>query len=173
MAVEQKVTAIELAKELITSFEGSRLKAYKDTNGIWTIGYGHTKDVIEGMIITKEQEAQFLTEDLADSLKRFNLRVTLNAYEKAALISLAFNLTWKSYKALEMTLNVDKEAFKERMLLYCRDTKGNFIKGLKIRRIAERLLFENREWKSFKNWTQKPTTKLIDIINKEKELFNK
>ena len=170
---KQKITAIDLAKEFIMNFEGMRLKSYQDSGGIWTIGYGHTNNVVPGMLITKDKAIEFLHQDLADSLQRLNVQISLNAWETATMLSLAYNLTWKSYKALEITLNINKQAFKDRMLLYCRDAQGNFLKGLKIRRIAERLLFENREWKSFKEWAQKPTTKLIDIINKEKELFNK
>ena len=31
--------------ELIKQFEGCRLKAYQDSVGVWTIGYGHTESV--------------------------------------------------------------------------------------------------------------------------------
>ncbi len=40
---------------LIKSFEGLRLDAYRDVAGIWTIGYGHIRGVSEGMTITEEQ----------------------------------------------------------------------------------------------------------------------
>ena len=33
--------------ELIKHFEGCELTAYKCAAGVWTIGYGHTKDVQE------------------------------------------------------------------------------------------------------------------------------
>ena len=33
---------------LIKKFEGCELKAYQCSAGVWTIGYGHTKDVEEG-----------------------------------------------------------------------------------------------------------------------------
>ena len=47
--------------ELIKHFEGcptdeeGNAVAYQDAVGVWTIGYGHTKDVKEGMTISKEQ----------------------------------------------------------------------------------------------------------------------
>lgn len=40
---------------LIKSFEGCRTVAYQDAVGVWTIGYGHTIDVKEGMTITQHQ----------------------------------------------------------------------------------------------------------------------
>jgi GH24 family phage-related lysozyme (muramidase) len=37
----------------IKEWEGFRGKAYKDTSGVWTIGFGHTKDVKAGMLCTE------------------------------------------------------------------------------------------------------------------------
>jgi lysozyme len=48
----------------IKKFEGVRLTAYQDANGVWTIGYGHTKDVKKGDQITQYQAEQFLRDDL-------------------------------------------------------------------------------------------------------------
>jgi len=42
--------SIELATELITHFEGFRTTAYQDSAGIYTIGFGSTKNV--GSILT-------------------------------------------------------------------------------------------------------------------------
>ncbi|WP_423245967.1 glycoside hydrolase family protein [Periweissella cryptocerci] len=36
-------------RQLLKQFEGLRLKAYQDSVGVWTIGYGHTKGVVRGM----------------------------------------------------------------------------------------------------------------------------
>jgi len=38
---------------LIKKFEGLELNAYQCAAGVWTIGYGHTKDVNPGDQITK------------------------------------------------------------------------------------------------------------------------
>ena len=45
----------EAGINLIKSFEGCRTIAYQDAIGVWTIGYGHTIDVKEGMLITQHQ----------------------------------------------------------------------------------------------------------------------
>ncbi|MDE1493374.1 lysozyme, partial [Xenorhabdus bovienii] len=53
--------------EFIQQWEGLKLKAYPDpaTGGIpWTIGYGHTKDVKSGQVITEQQAEAFLHDDL-------------------------------------------------------------------------------------------------------------
>ena len=51
--------------DAIKRFEGVRLQAYPDSGGVWTIGYGHTKDVKKGDHITQYQAEQLLKEDLA------------------------------------------------------------------------------------------------------------
>jgi len=40
---------------LIKKFEGCELEAYKCAAGVWTIGYGSTKNVNEGDTITQEE----------------------------------------------------------------------------------------------------------------------
>ena len=53
--------------DMIKSFEGLVMMAYPDpgTGGEpWTIGYGHTKNVRPGMMITEEQAEQLLREDV-------------------------------------------------------------------------------------------------------------
>ena len=40
-------------KALVKEFEGLYLKAYKCPAGVWTIGWGHTSGVREGMTITR------------------------------------------------------------------------------------------------------------------------
>lgn len=45
--------------------EACALTAYKDTAGVWTIGYGHTEGVKKGDRITAYQAEQFLRDDLA------------------------------------------------------------------------------------------------------------
>lgn len=45
--------------------EACALTAYKDTVGVWTIGYGHTEGVKKGDRITAYQAEQFLRDDLA------------------------------------------------------------------------------------------------------------
>ncbi len=80
--------------DLIKMFEGLRLEAYVDAVGIWTIGYGHTKGVRAGMVITEEKAEQFLREDLADAEGAVSrlVKVPVNGNEFSALASLVFNI---------------------------------------------------------------------------------
>jgi lysozyme len=49
------MSALEILIKLIKDSEGCKLKAYKCPAGIWTIGYGQTKGVKEGMVWTQQQ----------------------------------------------------------------------------------------------------------------------
>ena len=52
--------------DLIKSFEGLELEAYMPTPiDVPTIGYGHTKTVKMGMVITEKQAEALLKKDLA------------------------------------------------------------------------------------------------------------
>ena len=48
----------------IRGHEGVRLTAYRDTVGVLTIGYGHTKDVREGQTCTLPQADAWLESDV-------------------------------------------------------------------------------------------------------------
>lgn len=84
----------ESTRELIKEFEGLRLKAYLCPAGVWTIGYGHTKGVTKGQIISKERAEELLTEDLAtyeDGVEKLLERPATDG-QFGAFVSLAFNL---------------------------------------------------------------------------------
>jgi lysozyme len=80
--------------QLTERFEGGRLEAYQDSVGIWTIGFGHTFGVTEGMTCTQEQEAAWLFEDteIAQSDVNKYVTVTLTQGEFDALVDFAFNV---------------------------------------------------------------------------------
>ena len=50
------------------SEEGLRLTAYKDSGGVWTIGWGHTgPDVHEGLVWTREQAEEAFQRDIGNA----------------------------------------------------------------------------------------------------------
>jgi lysozyme len=51
---------------LIKKFEGCELDAYQDSVGVWTIGYGHTKEVKEGDKINKDEAEHLLQEEMPE-----------------------------------------------------------------------------------------------------------
>ena len=85
------------AVDFILKVEGSRLKAYQDSGGVWTIGAGHTP-AHEGQVITEAEEHAFLMADLGIAAERLARDVntpelaSLTENEYAALLSFVFNV---------------------------------------------------------------------------------
>jgi lysozyme len=74
--------------------EGCRLTAYLDRAGVWTIGYGHTKGVKEGDVITQARAEQIYFEDLdffAPEVEKL-IKRPVNQNQFDALVCLAFNI---------------------------------------------------------------------------------
>lgn len=132
----------EAGIKLIKEFEGLRLEAYRDIVGIWTIGYGHTRNVKPGQKITEEEAEQLLKEDLA----RFEKYVDkpewnwLNDNQFSALVSLAFNVGSFQTGLKGALLTKNPERVTERMALYNK-AGGQVVPGLVRRRQTEILLF--------------------------------
>lgn len=140
--------------ELIKKFEGCKLTAYRDSVGVWTIGFGHTKDVKADMVITAEQAEQFLKDDVVyfengvnKLLKTLKAQVTQNQFD--ALISFAFNLGLGNLrkstlaKKLYVMQQNDRDSVQAVADEFPRWNKagGQVLTGLTKRRNAERALF--------------------------------
>lgn len=79
----------------IAKNEGTRLKAYKDSAGVWTIGVGHTgKHVHKGMKITNERAIELLRIDVQHAENAVNHYVTKPVTQSQfdALVDFTFNL---------------------------------------------------------------------------------
>ena len=90
--------------DFIKSHEALRLKAYQDSKGVWTIGWGHTKDVHPGDVITREQAEQFIRDDFAWVERTLNADLVtgrdkplVTQHEFDALCSLVFNIGSQAY----------------------------------------------------------------------------
>lgn len=78
---------------IIQQFEGLRLRSYQCQAGVWTIGYGHTQGVYQGMAITRQQAEEYLKADVATTEHIINIRhLDLNQNQFDALVSLVFNI---------------------------------------------------------------------------------
>ncbi len=168
-----KDTILNIPEEFISYFEGKSYKAYLDTAGIPTIGIGSTKNVTMGMAITEGQVRERFADDLHDAVLRVNsmVKIPLNDNEFSTMVDVGFNLSYKSSITLSGYVNTDKGLFKKKLLLYSKDSKGNYLKGLLIRRIAERLLFESRDWKIVKEF-RKPDFSLNALQEAIPSLFD-
>lgn len=79
--------------------EGVRLKAYRDSVGVWTIGRGHTSAagppvVTPSLVITATEELEIFARDIkkyeAAVVKAVKVPVTQNQFD--ALVSLCYNI---------------------------------------------------------------------------------
>lgn len=88
------------AAKIIAKFEGLRLRAYKDSGGLWTIGYGNTINpetglpIKQGDVITKAKALEWLKITTASTEGRVKalLKRPVTENQLAALTSLAYNI---------------------------------------------------------------------------------
>ena len=132
----------EKGLELIKSFEGCHLTAYRCPAGVWTIGYGHTSGVYEGMVITQEQADKFLFEDVqrfVNAVNQYQSRFNFNQNEFDALVSFTYNCGAGSLANVMACCNT-KQEIAEECKLYNKGG-GVVLPGLVRRRNEEYQLF--------------------------------
>ena len=130
MSTSPSPTVAEVAAALIRVFEGLRLTAYRDSGGVWTIGYGHTGlDVKPGLVITQAQAESYLQQDAEKLFQTVEGYGTLAA---AALVSFGYNC---GLGALERVI-----AGHSILADYVHDAHGNELAGLVARRGLEEIL---------------------------------
>ena len=139
--------------DFIKSHEALRLKAYQDSKGVWTIGWGHTKGVKPGDVITRAQAEQFIRDDFAWVertlnadlvIGRDNPLVTQNEFD--ALCSLVFNIGSQAYLDSTVRRKIkqgDKMAAARAFKLWVY-SEHKFVQGLANRRADEMRLFLQR-----------------------------
>ena len=128
--------------ELIKSYEGCRLSAYKCPANVWTIGYGRTNGVYKGMVITQEQANQFLFEDVqrfVQAVNQYQARFNFTQNEFDALVSFTYNCGAGSLAAVMSCCNT-KQEIAEECKLYNKGG-GVVLAGLVRRRNEEYQLF--------------------------------
>ena len=149
MKVSQK------AITLIKHHEGVRAKPYKCPAGLWTVGVGHL--IGDGKSLPEAWNKTFTNEEIDGLLKhdlnRFELgvskmlpNVSLRQHEFDALVSFCFNLGLGCFQRStirQALLRGDKKAAMESLVKYCR-AGGKILRGLQIRRMDEKALFEGR-----------------------------
>jgi lysozyme len=142
--------------KLVITFEGCYLNAYKDTVGVWTIGYGHTKKVHSGMTITQAQAEQLLQEDLEEfeSAVESVVSTPLNPNQFAALVSFCFNLGAQSLveSTLLKLLNQGNTLAAANEFPRWDKAGEQHLLGLTRRRLAERSLFLSQPWEPFQDY---------------------
>lgn len=144
--MQPQMTYSKTGLHLTESFEACKLKAYRDANGVWTIGYGHTCGVIEGMTCTPLKAAEWLTKDVQRTECAVNAMVQwpLTQDEFDALVDFAFNVGINAFhrSTLLQLLNVQNFLGAANEFEKWDHVSGRVCAGLLRRRETERALFE-------------------------------
>ena len=134
--------------DLIKQFEGYSSKAYPDpaTGGApWTIGYGTTKGVKPGMIITAEQAEKMLRDDVAkfESGVSALLKVPTTQGQFDAMVSLAYNIGLGNFGKSTLLRKHNEKCYScaAGQFPAWNRANGKVMNGLTRRRNAERALY--------------------------------
>jgi lysozyme len=145
----------ERGLQLIRHHEGVRSRPYRCPANLWTVGVGHL--IGDGKSLPDSWNRTFSQEEidgiLKSDLRRFELgvhkmlpNVPLRQCEFDAIISFCFNLGLGCFQRSTLRqalLRGDKKAAMESLVKYCR-AGGKILRGLQIRRLDEKALFEGK-----------------------------
>lgn len=125
----------------IAAHEGYSDKAYQDIVGIWTIGFGTTKDVKPADKIDPVKALQRKAEDIVkfEGAIKQCVTVPLHQHEYDAYVSLAYNIGPSAFcnSTLVKRLNQQDYAGACKEILRWNRAGGRVVKGLAVRREAE------------------------------------
>ena len=133
--------------KLLKYFEGCKLTAYQDSVGVWTIGYGHTKGVYDGMTITQEEAEQMLLTELEEYEgyveKYVTVPLTQNQFD--ALVVWVYNLGPTNFRnsTLLKELNAGNYNAAGQEITRWNKAGEKVLAGLVKRREAEAQLFSD------------------------------
>lgn len=165
--------------DLIKSFEGCYLKAYKCPAGVWTIGWGTTEPINgvkphAGMKITQKQADDLLVKNLKNYEDTVNKYVTYKGFNQNqydALVSFAYNCGCGALKTSTLLKKLNKGDVQGAANEFLRWNKANgkVLTGLTRRRNAEKELFLKEEEEVIKPIKIKlnGVLKEVDAINKD------
>ncbi len=131
--------------EIIKHFESLRLEAYLDSVGVATIGYGSTKGVQLGDVITEAQAEELLRKDLSHAEYWVNKLITheLNENQFSALASFTFNVGSGNLQASTLRTRLNRDGVEDLTVEFMKYVLagGRKLNGLIRRRAAEAELF--------------------------------
>lgn len=134
--------------DLIKQFEGYSSKAYPDpaTGGVpWTIGYGTTRGVKPGMVITAEQAEKMLRDDVAkfESGVSSLIAAPTTQGQFDAMVSLAYNIGLGNFGKSTLLKKHNARCYTcaaDQFRVWNR-ANGKVMNGLTRRRAAERQVY--------------------------------
>jgi lysozyme len=133
--------------DLVKFFEGFEAYAYLCPANVWTIGYGRTRNVKEGDMVTEVQAERDLLEELDEFAEQVlnTVTVSLEENELDALTSWTYNLgvgNLRSSTLLKKLNSGDKNSVPDEMKRWNK-AAGKVLAGLTRRREAEAKLWVN------------------------------
>lgn len=148
---------------LLNQFEGCKLKAYQDTRGIWTIGYGTTtypdeKPVLKDHTITMDKAIDYRNHEFSRIAAKITAKlptkgVTTTQNEFDALIMFAYNVGWPtllSSTLFKRHIAGKKDEASAQFLLWGnergKDGKLHHNKGLYARRKTESQVYSTGDY---------------------------
>lgn len=134
-----------MIQQFIKQFEGLCLEAAKCPAGVWTIGYGHTGNVLPGQKITAEEADRLLEADLRPIVAALPQGLTPN--QRIALASLAFNIGLGAFGRSTLLRLVKSNPWNRRIeqeFMRWVYAGGKRLKGLENRRREEARIYFTR-----------------------------
>ena len=136
--------------DLIKHFEGCELESYRCSANVLTIGYGTTKNVVEGMKISQHQAEELLMKDLEEFEEYVEdlIDVPLEQNQFDALVAWTYNLGPTNLKTSTLRKVLNKCAYDDvaEQIKSWNKANGKVLKGLVRRRNAEAELFDGNDW---------------------------
>ncbi len=131
-------------KDMIKTWEGCRLTAYRCPSGVLTIGYGHTgTDVTEGKTITQKEADELFETDInkfASAVTKILDGVNVNNNQFDALVSFAYNVGLSAFEKSTLLKRVKANPNSNAIRIEFRRWNrggGKVLPGLTARRIYE------------------------------------
>ena len=132
--------------DLVSFFEGFSAEPYLCPAGFWTVGFGHLvrpdEDYSE---MTKDDALELLRLDLFDASQAVNrlIYIDLEQHQFDALVSFTFNLGGGALQRSTLRRCVNRGDHQKAADQFLRwvYAKGRKLRGLELRRMAERLMY--------------------------------
>lgn len=121
--------------------EGFRAKAYRCPSGIWTIGYGTTTGVKEGMVVNQNQAFKLLQDDsskLERLINKLGVDFTQNQFDAIGLF--CYNCGFPAFRSSTLFRVIKNNRYDKRikeLWMQWKYSKGKVLLGLERRREVE------------------------------------
>lgn len=140
---------LALLEPLVKNSEGCKLESYQDSNGIWTIGYGHTGlGVGPGLVWTQGEAETALQQDLNAAYAQLCQSVPAIMQQspgrQAAISDFVYNLGVGTFHTSSLRSAIILGAWQNvpRLLSQWVHGGGKILPGLVVRRNAEIALID-------------------------------